>query len=128
MKKIIIAPVSKNNQEALDNYQHEMEEASKFQLCMWDGEVNGKEETGDYFGFVDVVNDTVEVTKVLAVLGPTAGRRMWNNPGLQGSGKLKNVLVLDSFYKTISYSKFKKDAGYKPNLVLSGTKRLDWPY
>jgi hypothetical protein len=129
MKKIILAPISINNQFAVDNYKHEMAEAEAFRPCMWDGEVNGKDEINDFFGFVDTINDTITLTRVITVLGPTAGRRHWGEtPSLQASGKDKNVLVLDYFFKTISYSQYKKDAGYKPNLVLSGTKRLDWPY
>jgi hypothetical protein len=129
MKKIIIAPISANNPQAQSNYAHEMSEADNFRLCMWDGEVNGKDEVGDFFGFVDIVNDTIEVTRVIAVLGSSAGRRHWSGAhSNQANGKLKNVLILDCFYKNISYSQFKQDAGYKPNLVLSGTKRLDWPY
>jgi hypothetical protein len=128
MKKIIIAPISANNPQAQTNYTHELNEAEAFRPCMWDGEVNGKDAPGDYFGFVNVVNDTIEVARVSTVLGSSAGRRHWNIAGLQAKGKPKNVLVLDCFFKTISYSKFLVDAGYKSNLVLSGTKRLDWPY
>ena len=128
MKKIIIAPISAKNPQAQTNYAHELTEAATFHPCMWDGEVNGKDEPGDYFGFVNVINDTIEVTRVITVLGSSAGRRHWNVSGLQANGSAKNVLVLDCFFKTISYSKFLADAGYKPNLVLSGTKRLDWPY
>ena len=57
MKKIIIAPISTNNPQAQTNYTHELNEAEAFRPCMWDGEVNGKDEPGDYFGFVNVVND-----------------------------------------------------------------------
>ena len=130
MKKIILAPISPNNPEAQLNYQHELDEASKFRPCMWNGEVNGKDQPGDFFGFVDTSNDTITLTRVLNVLGSSAGRRHWTGShSTQASKtKFKNVLILDYFYKTISYSQFKKDAGYKPNLVLSGTKRLDWPY
>ena len=130
MKKIILAPISAKNPHALANYAHEISEAANFRPIMWDGEVNGKDEIGDVFGFVDIVNDTITVfERVIAVLGSSARRVHWNGTySSQASGKLKNVLVVSSFFKTISYSKFKQDAGYKPNLVLSGTKRLDWPY
>ena len=127
--KIVLAPVGKNNPQAQEHLAFELYEASCFRPPMWDGEVNGKDQAGDLFGWVDQVADTITVTRVLLVLSSSAARRHWTSShSLRANHATKNTLILDPFTRTISYSKYKKDAGYKDNLVLNGTKRLIWPY
>lgn len=142
MKKIILTPLNANS---LAHYQHEILESESFRPMMWDGEVNAKDEESDYFGWVnisrtDTVGDlpprTIRVTRVTKVLGGSAARRHWNGSHSQtATGKDKNTLVLDCFYKDISYDHWlanatKKDGSpYTDSPALhNGTKRFDWPF
>ena len=134
MKKIILTPLTTTS---LANYQHEIIEADNFRTMMWDGEVNGKDQVGDLFGWVNIKKEpigdlapkTIRVTRVTNVLGGSAARRHWNDPNK------KHTLVLDCFYKDIDYdlwlsnAKRKDGKPYQYSTALhSGTKRFDWPF
>ena len=121
MNKITLAPVSKNNPEALKDYKQEVNQQG-FHPWLWTGDINGKDKVGDYFGFLHQDQDIIEVTKVIQVLDKSVIRRGWSN--------YRNIhtLVCDPRFKSISFTQFKKDAGYKPNLVVNANKRLSWPY
>jgi len=76
-----------------------------------------------------MVTDTIYVTKVLSILGASAGRKHWSlENNLKANGDLKNVLLLDCFFQKLNYTKWKEDADYKSNLMLNANKRLTWPY
>jgi hypothetical protein len=130
MKKIVLTPISINNPDAQQHYQFEMAECQNFRPGLWTGDGNAKDQEGDYFGFVDVVSDTIQVTKIIGILGASASRKHWSghNPLTNSGTGYKNTIIFDGRFQLISYSKYKQDAGYKPNLVLNTNKRLDWPY
>jgi hypothetical protein len=142
MNKIILTPLNANS---LAHYQHEMTESEAFRHMMWDGEVNAKDKENDYFGWVnisrtDTVGDlprrTMRVTRVTKVLGGSASRRHWNGTHSRTAlGKDKNTLVLDCFYKDISYDHWLTNATKKDgtpyidsSALHNGTKRFDWPF
>ena len=122
MKKIIVSAISKNNQQAIKHYQKEMTQEG-YKPVFWSGEINGKDEVGDHFGFVDHEKDILEVSDVTGVFDSSVQREWWT-----GDRRCNNTLVIRPGFKRLSWSKFKKDAGYKDNLVLNGNKRLRFPY
>ncbi len=121
-KKIIVSAISKNNQEANTHYLKEISQEG-YKPVFWSGEVNGKDEVGDHFGFVHHERDTIMVSDVVGVFDSSVQREWWT-----GERRCLNTLVIRPGFKSLSWSKFKKDAGYKDNLVLNGNKRLRFPY
>ena len=121
MKKLILTPISKSNLEAKKDYDFEKGQ-SPFSPIMWTGEVNGKDQVGDYFGFLHYDKDEIELYIVDQVFNNSVGRRHWK------SYSNKKTVVMKPFSTTISFSQWKKDAGYKDNLVVNATKRLKFPY
>ena len=132
LKRIVCAPISRNNQEALYNFEHEVTEAQNFRPVMWYGDVNGKDQDSDYFGFVDRELDVIHVHKVIKVLGPSAGRLHWSGKSnkLSSSNKPKNVLLMEPASVTIDFTQLLFDAEYPgwKNFVLNSNRRLKFPY
>ena len=136
-----MAPLCETTQE---NFDYEMEQATLFKPMLWDGDCNGKDEVGEMFGWVNTSHTktissvpprTIRVARITHILDGSAGRRSWQKINTTPNGKSRNTLVLDSFYKDISYedwllnAKNKKGDAYTESGALhSTTKRLDWPY
>ena len=121
-KKIIVSAISKNNPQALSHYQKEMSQEG-YKPVFWSGEINGKDEDDDNFGFVHHEIDALDVFDIMDVFDSSVQRTWWT-----GERRCTKTLVMRPGFKRLSWSKFKKDAGYKDNLVLNGNKRLRFPY
>jgi|LakMenE18May11ns_1017448.scaffolds.fasta_scaffold9743810_2 hypothetical protein len=120
-QRIILAPVS---EKSFNNYTKQMANADKGQPVLWSGEVNVHDETGDYFGFVHHTKDIIEISLVQFVLPCSVRSTDWVNY----DDLTRNTLVISPRFMQMSYSNFKRDGGYKSNLVLNTNKRLYWPY
>jgi hypothetical protein len=122
MKKIVLSSISKNNAQAQEHFEKEINQPSIHPI-LWSGEVNGKDQVGDHFGFVKHETDDLLVSDIIEVFDSSVQRSWWT-----GERRCQKTVVVRPGFKRLSWSKFKQDAGYKDNLVLNGNKRLRFPY
>ena len=119
MKKIIIAPIDSIEQKK--NYAIEKSQQQKINHILWKGEVNKKDQENDLFAFLHRDKDQLEVYEISKVLSEDVVRHGWTEDFIKSE---TNTIAMKPFSTTISFSEFKKNSGYKNNLMINYTKRL----
>ena len=119
MTKIIIAPIDSIEQKK--NHAIEKSEQQKINQILWKGDVNKKDQENDLFAFLHRDKDELEVYEISKVLSEDVVRRGWTEDFIKSK---TNTIAMKPFSTTISFSEFKKNSGYKNNLVINYTKRL----
>lgn len=89
---------------------------------LWDDTKKNQAKVGYKFGFVNQVEDKMEIFNIVAILESNTRRDHWNIDDHNG----RRVLVLSKLIEEIKFTDYKKNVGYKEKYTIRGTCLSKW--
>ena len=131
LSKIIVTPINlvsketsltQNGRKARIDYLREL---NNFDTSpKWDDSKYNTAKIGNFFGFVNHLEDKIELFSIKNILPGDTRPEYWDIP----EHKPRNVLILSPKIKEIKWSTFKEQNNISLNYKLRGTTRLNYTY
>lgn len=122
LEKLKKDPKKVNTIKARIDYEREKVRFDLGMTCMWDDSRYNNARVGYRFGFVNQIEDRIELFTITEIRSWRDRPNFWNIPEHQR----RNLLILSPKEGEISYSEYKSRVGWSDKAVVIGTNRYKW--